>query len=71
MADSYIRNRSKQLNDKNRQQNSADMSIREVRDSIRETRQGYRGTGMYQLSRYYAQEGLLVIGMGGPPTVGQ
>jgi len=71
MSDSYIRNKSKQLNERNKQQTSADMSMREVRDSVRESRMGYRGTGMFQLARYHSQEGVLVIGMGGPPTVGQ
>jgi len=71
MSSSSVRNNSRQIQDRAHQSNERQMTIREVQDSVRESRQGFRGTGMYQLSRYYSQEGLLVIGMGGPPTVGK
>lgn len=46
-------------------------SIEEVSSSIRESRQGFRGFGMFQLSKYYAAEGVHVIDIGGPPVAGR
>lgn len=54
-----------------RAENKAQMNRREVQDTVRESRQGYRGTAMFQTARYYSQEGLLVVNLGGPPVVGR
>ena len=43
----------------------------EAFDSVRESRMGYRSTGFYQLNRLFASEGVLTIGIGGPPIVGK
>ena len=65
------KNKARQINSNNKSRIRSEMSQREVQDSVRESRQGYRGTGMFQLTRYYSQEGLLVIDMGGPAVVGR
>lgn len=43
----------------------------EVGDTVRESRAGYRGLGMFQLSKYYSAEGVHVIDIGGPPIAGR
>lgn len=43
----------------------------EVSSSVRENRHGYRGLGMFQFWKYYSSEGVHVIDIGGPPTVGK
>lgn len=65
------RNSARKIQNRNKRANEAEMSKGEVADSVREARQGYRGTAMFQLTKYYAQEGLLVINLGGPPVVGR
>jgi hypothetical protein len=65
------RNKGRQVVENVRNRNRAEMDKREVQDSVREARQGYRGTAMFQLTRYYSQEGLLVVNLGGPPVVGK
>lgn len=47
------------------------ISQTEVSDTVRESRQGYRGLGMFQLSKYYSSEGVYVMDLGGPPVVGR
>ena len=47
------------------------LSMVESSDTVRETRMGYRGTGFFQLERLYASEGVLTIGVGGPPVAGR
>ena len=65
------KNKGRQVIENVRSRNRAEMDKREVQDSVRESRQGYRGTAMFQLTRYYSQEGLLVVNLGGPPVVGR
>lgn len=65
------RNSARSIQNKSKNRNEAEMSKSEVSDSVREARQGYRGTAMFQLTRYYAQEGLLVVNLGGPAVVGR
>mgnify|MGYP005850631863 CR=1 FL=1 len=65
------RNKGRQYYDNVKINNRSQITKQEVRDSVRESRQGYRGTGMFQTTRYYSQEGLLVINLGGPPIVGR
>lgn len=65
------RNSARRIQNKNQRANEAQMNKREVADSVRESRQGYRGTAMFQLTKYYAQEGLLVVNLGGPAVVGR
>lgn len=67
----FNKNQSRRLRDGMKAENQAAMSRREVQDSVRESRQGYRGTAMFQMTRYYSQEGLLVVDLGGPPVVGR
>jgi hypothetical protein len=43
----------------------------EVNDTVRESRAGYRGMGMFQLTKYYSAEGVYVIDIGGPPLAGR
>lgn len=65
------RNKGRQHFENVKAENRSQMSKREVQDSVRESRQGYRGTAMFQMTRYYSQEGLLVVNLGGPPIVGR
>lgn len=43
----------------------------EVHDTVRESRMGFRGYGMFQLTKYYSSEGVHVIDVGGPNIVGR
>jgi len=65
------RNSARSIQNKSKNRAEAEMNKGEVADSVREGRQGYRGTAMFQLTKYYAQEGLLVVNLGGPPVVGR
>lgn len=65
------RNSARRINRKSKDIHQAEMNKGEVADSVRESRQGYRGTAMFQLTKYYAQEGLLIVNLGGPPIVGR
>lgn len=48
----------KMRNEIRKDRNSAEDSF-----AIRNSRQGYRGMGMYQLSRNTAAEGVMIVGM--------
>lgn len=65
------RNKARKLHSRNDANNRESINRRESQDNVRENRQGFRGTGMFQLTRYYSQEGLLVVDLGGPPVVGR
>ena len=57
----------------NKIKNEVDKKIRqqEVSATIRESRQGYRGFGMFQLTKFYSAEGVHVVDVGGPAVVGR
>jgi hypothetical protein len=65
------RNKGRQIHSYQKAQRRAEISNNEVQTSVRESRHGYRGTAMFQTTRYYSQEGLLVVNLGGPPIVGR
>jgi len=53
--------------------NEVDKKLRqtEVNSTVRESRQGYRGFGMFQLSKLYSAEGVHVVDIGGPAVAGR
>lgn len=65
------RNKGRQHYESIKSENRAQLSKRETESTTREMRHGYRGTAMFQITRNYSQEGLLVINLGGPPIVGR
>lgn len=65
------KNNASQINHKIKQIVNSFNSRNESMDSIRESRMGWRGTGVWQYSKYHSAEGVYTIGLGGPPVVGR
>lgn len=64
------KNKGRQIFDRNRAETNSQMNRKETGLSVRQSRHGYRGTAMFQLTKNYSQEGILVVDVGGPPVVG-
>lgn len=64
-------NKAIQIANKNYTKGQQQLAIQENLYDVRNSRMGFRGCGLYQLSRYSTAEGVFIVDVGGSKVVGK